>query len=67
MIFSPGILIKIIPALASQAEVGRSRNVLSAGGDDLGLNYRFKGDLPDLHKTQILEPELISMEMTEHG
>ena len=35
-------------------------------GEDLGWNYPFKEDLPNLHKMQVLEPELISMEMTEH-
>lgn len=34
---------------------------------DLGSNYQFKRDLSNLYKMHILEPELISMEMSEHS
>lgn len=47
--------------------MARSWMILSALGEDLGSNYQFKRDLSNLYKIHILEPEWISMEMSEHS
>lgn len=47
--------------------MARSWMILPALGEDLGSNYQFKRDLSNLYKMHILEPELISMEMSEHS